>query len=292
MSNLATHTATKAIVEKYGFNFTKSLGQNFLVDGNILRKIVDGADIGSDDIVFEIGTGIGTLTSELARRAKKVVAIEIDSRLIPILSETLSEFDNVEIINQDILKVDLPALVREHSPDQKIKVVANLPYYITTPIIMRFLEEGIALSSMVIMIQKEVADRIAAKPSTKAYGSLSVAIQYYAESKIIAEAPKEAFVPSPNVDSAVLKIDVKQDKGVDLMDSDLFFEVVKGSFSKRRKTILNSLSTYGDFEKEIIEKALEASGIDPKRRGETLTILEFASLSNQIYCLRRETPNK
>ena len=176
MSNLATHTATKAIVEKYGFNFTKSLGQNFLVDGNILRKIVDGADIGSDDIVFEIGTGIGTLTSELARRAKKVVAIEIDSRLIPILSETLSEFDNVEIINQDILKVDLPALVREHAPDQKIKVVANLPYYITTPIIMRFLEEGIALSSMVIMIQKEVADRIAAKPSTKAYGSLSVAI--------------------------------------------------------------------------------------------------------------------
>ena len=188
--------------------------------------------------------------------------------------------------------MDLPALVREHSPDQKIKVVANLPYYITTPIIMRFLEEGIALSSMVIMIQKEVADRIAAKPSTKAYGSLSVAIQYYADSRIIAKAPKGAFVPPPNVDSSVLRIDVKQDKGVDLMDSDLFFEVVKGSFSKRRKTILNSLSTYGDFEKEIIEKALEASGIDPKRRGETLTILEFASLSNQIYCLRRETPNK
>jgi len=292
MSNLANNKATKAIVKKYGFNFTKSLGQNFLVDENILREIVDGADIKENDIVFEIGAGIGTLTGELAKRAKKVIAIEIDKRLIPILNETLSEFDNVEIVNQDVLKVDLAALVSQYSPNQKIKVVANLPYYITTPIIMRFLEENIELSSMVIMIQREVADRMAAKPSTKAYGSLSVAMQYYAESKIIAEAPKEAFVPSPNVDSAVLKIDVKQDKGVDLMDSDLFFEVVKGSFSKRRKTILNALSTYGDFEKDIIEKALGASGIDPIRRGETLTIMEFADLSNRIYCLRRETLNK
>lgn len=288
MSNLATHKTTKAIVEKYGFNFTKSLGQNFLVDVNTLNKIVDGADINQDDIVFEIGTGIGTLTYELAKKAKKVVAIEIDKKLIPILKETLSEFDNVEIVNQDILKVDLSELVKEHAAGQKIKVVANLPYYITTPIIMRFLEEGINMSSMVIMVQKEVADRMAALPSTKAYGSLSVAIQYYADSKIIAKAPKGAFIPPPNVDSAVLKIEVKENKGVELSDTDLFFEVVKGSFSKRRKTILNSLSTYGDFNKEIVEKALDMAEIDPKRRGETLTIYEFANLSNQIYYLKRD----
>lgn len=289
MSNLATHKTTRAIVEKYGFNFTKSLGQNFLVDGNILNKIVDGAEIDSDDIVFEIGTGIGTLTYELAKRAQKVVAIEIDSRLIPILEDTLSEFDNVSIINQDILKVDLKSVVSEHAGDKKIKVVANLPYYITTPIIMRFLEEGINLDSMVIMIQKEVADRIAAKPSTKAYGSLSVAIQYYADSKIIAKAPKGAFVPPPNVDSSVLKIDVKPDPEVELSDATLFFEVVKGSFSKRRKTILNSLSTYGSFDKVIVEKALQMAEIDPQRRGETLTINEFASLSNIIYNLTKNS---
>lgn len=289
MSNLATHKTTKAIVEKYGFNFTKSLGQNFLVDANVLNKIVDGAEINSEDIVFEIGTGIGTLTYELAKRAKKVVAIEIDSRLIPILEDTLSEFDNVNIINQDILKVDLKSVVEEHAGNNPIKVVANLPYYITTPIIMRFLEEGINLDSMVIMIQKEVADRIAAKPSTKEYGSLSVAIQYYADSKIIAKAPKGAFVPSPNVDSSVLKISVKADKEVDISNAELFFEVVKGSFSKRRKTIINSLSTYGNFNKEIVGKALQMTGIDPQRRGETLTINEFASLSNMIDNLTKNS---
>lgn len=289
MSNLATHKTTKAIVEKYGFNFTKSLGQNFLVDANVLNKIVDGAEINSEDIVFEIGTGIGTLTYELAKRAKKVVAIEIDSRLIPILKDTLSEFDNVNIINQDILKVDLKAVVEEHAGNNPIKVVANLPYYITTPIIMRFLEEGINLDSMVIMIQKEVADRIAAKPSTKEYGSLSVAIQYYADSKIIAKAPKGAFVPSPNVDSSVLKISVKADKEVDISNAELFFDVVKGSFSKRRKTIINSLSTYGNFNKEIVGKALQMTGIDPQRRGETLTINEFASLSNMIDNLTKNS---
>lgn len=289
MSNLATHKTTKAIVAKYGFNFTKSLGQNFLVDGNILNKIVDGADIGSEDIVFEIGTGIGTLTYELAKKAQKVVAIEIDSRLIPILEDTLSEFDNVHIINEDILKVDLKSVVNQYAGDKKIKVVANLPYYITTPIIMRFLEEGINLDSMVIMIQKEVADRIAAKPSTKAYGSLSVAIQYYADSKIIAKAPKGAFVPPPNVDSSVLKISVKPEKDVELKDANLFFEVVKGSFSKRRKTIVNSLSTYGDFDKMIVGKALQMTEIDPQRRGETLTINEFASLSNMIHYLTKNS---
>lgn len=283
MSNLATHSRLKSIIDKYGFNFTKSLGQNFLVDGNILGKIVDGSEIDENDIVFEIGTGIGTLTYELAKKAKKVVAIEIDKRLIPILGETLEEFNNVVVINEDILKVDLPSLVKEHAGDQKIKVVANLPYYITTPIIMRFIEEGINLDSLVIMIQKEVADRMAAKPSTKAYGSLSVAIQYYGDSKIIAKAPKGAFVPPPTVDSSVLKIKMKEKREVELIDEQLFFDVVKGSFSKRRKTILNSLSTYGEFNKEVIEKALQVSEIDPKRRGETLSIHEFANLSNKLY---------
>lgn len=282
MNKLVTLSSTREIVDKYDFRLTKSLGQNFLVDRNILEKIVDAAEISKEDIVFEIGTGVGTLTYELAQRAKKVVAIEIDKNLIPILEETLAEFDNVSIINQDILRTDVEELAREYAGGEAIKVVANLPYYITTPIIMRFLESKVDVSSFVLMIQKEVADRIAAKPSTKDYGSLTVAIQYYAESKIVAKAPKNAFYPPPSVDSSVIRLSSRAEKVVELADEKLFFKVVRGSFSKRRKTILNSLSTYEDFNKDIIAKALSLSDIDPKRRGETLTIEEFALLTNAV----------
>lgn len=283
MSKLATLSTTRDLVNKHGFKLTKSLGQNFLIDNDILNEIVDSAHITSEDVVFEIGTGVGTLTYELAKRAKKVVAIEIDKNLIPILKETLAEFDNVTIINQDILKTNINEIVQEHTGDNKIKVVANLPYYITTPIIMKFLESSVKVETFVLMVQKEVADRIAAKPSTKDYGSLTVAMQYYADSEIVAKVPKGAFYPQPNVDSSVIKLSSKNERPVDVKDEQLFFKVVRGSFSKRRKTILNSLSTYEDFNKELILSALEKSDIDPRRRGETLTIEEFAILTNAIF---------
>lgn len=284
MNNLASHKTTKDIVSKYGFRFTKSLGQNFLVDEDVLEKIVDGAEITSEDTVIEIGPGIGTLTRQIAQRAKQTVAIEIDKKLIPILSETLGDMENVRIINEDVLKVDLKELVKSISPDRPVKVVANLPYYITTPIIMRFLEENIPVSTMVIMIQKEVAARINAVPSTKDYGSLSVAVQYYCDTDIVAKVPKGAFIPQPNVESAVLRLTVKKDKELELKDEALFFEVVKASFSKRRKTLLNALSSFGTLggKQEAID-ALEAAGIDPQRRGETLTMDEFAELSNRYH---------
>lgn len=282
MNKLATVSSTKTIVDKYGFRLTKSLGQNFLVDNNILESIIDSADLTGDDVVFEIGTGVGTLTRELSRHAKKVIAIEIDKKLIPILKETLSGCDNVTIINQDILKTDIEDLVDQYGEGRPIKIVANLPYYITTPIIMKFLESHIKVDSFVLMVQKEVADRIAAKPSTKDYGSLTVAIQYYADSSIMSTVPRSAFFPPPNVDSAVIKLSSRAERPVDVVDEKLFFKVIRGSFSKRRKTILNSLSTYEDFNKETVSKALKSAGIDPIRRGETLTIDEFALLTNSV----------
>ncbi|MDO5063326.1 MAG: 16S rRNA (adenine(1518)-N(6)/adenine(1519)-N(6))-dimethyltransferase RsmA [Peptostreptococcaceae bacterium] len=282
MGKLATHSKTKEIIQKHDFRLTKSLGQNFLVDQNILDKIVQAAEVTKEDIVFEVGTGIGTLTHELAVRAKKVVAIEIDRALIPILEETLSDVDNVEIVNQDILKTDLKHLAQKFAEERSIKVVANLPYYITTAIIMKFLESNIRLDSFVLMIQKEVADRITTKPSTKDYGSLTVAIQYYAQSELISKVPKNAFIPPPNVDSSVIRLRIRSERGIQVRDEQLFFKVIRGSFSKRRKTILNALSTYEDFSKDIVIEALAKAGIDPKRRGETLTIDEFAKLTNSM----------
>ncbi|MDO4711966.1 MAG: 16S rRNA (adenine(1518)-N(6)/adenine(1519)-N(6))-dimethyltransferase RsmA [Peptostreptococcaceae bacterium] len=282
MSKLATHSKTKEIIQKYDFRLTRSLGQNFLVDADILNKIVDAAEITREDIVFEVGTGIGTLTYELALRAKKVIAIEIDKNLIPILEETLRDVDNVEIVNQDILKTDLNELSLTYAEGKPIKVVANLPYYITTAIIMKFLESGIPLDLFVLMIQKEVAERISAKPSTKDYGSLTVALQYYAESELLCKVPRLAFIPPPNVDSSVIRLRARQKKEVQVENEELFFKVIRGSFSKRRKTIINSLSTYESFNKEQIASGLKKAGIDPKRRGETLTIDEFAKLTNCI----------
>lgn len=285
--NLATHRSTKDIINKYNFKLTKSLGQNFLVDNNILSKIVNSAEITDEDTIIEIGTGIGTLTKELAQRAKKVIAIEIDTNLLKILEETLSEYGNVKIINQDILKTDIKKILEENNIKGAIKVVANLPYYITTAILMKFLESGVDIDSFVVMIQKEVANRILAKPSTKEYGSLTVAIQYYANSFIVSNVPKSAFIPEPNVDSSVIKLEIKKERDVKVNNEKLFFDVVRGSFSKRRKTILNSLSTYKEFNKDIVVSALLNSNIDAKRRGETLTINEFATLTNEMDALMK-----
>lgn len=277
---LSSSKITKSIIQKYGFKFTKSLGQNFLINESILDKIVDSANISDDDVVLEIGTGIGTLTSKLCERAKKVIAVEIDKNLLPILQETLSDFDNITIINKDILKTDINEELINLGVNQKIKVVANLPYYITTPIIMKILEEKVSVDCMVLMLQKEVANRINATNSTKDYGSLSIAVQYYCDTEIVCKVPKNSFIPEPNVDSLVIKLSVNDEKKVEVKNEDLFFKIVRGSFSKRRKTILNSLTGYEDLgDKETIEKLLEKAGIDSKRRGENLDIKEFALLA-------------
>lgn len=278
--NLSSSKITGEIIKKYGFKMTKSLGQNFLINENILDNIIESANINNNDVVLEIGTGIGTLTQRLCEKAKKVIAVEIDKNLIPILNETLSDYDNISIINKDILKTDINEELKNLSIHQKIKVVANLPYYITTPIIMKVLEDKVDVDCMVLMLQKEVADRMNAMPSTKDYGSLSIAVQYYCDTSIVCKVPKSSFIPEPNVDSLVLKLVVNEKRKVDIEDEDLFFKIVRGSFSKRRKTILNSLSNYEDLgDKEKIQKLLEISEIDSKRRGETLSIYEFANLA-------------
>ena len=278
--NLSSSKITGEIIKKYGFKMTKSLGQNFLINENILDNIIESANINNNDVVLEIGTGIGTLTQRLCEKAKKVIAVEIDKNLIPILNETLSDYDNISIINKDILKTDINEELKNLSIHQKIKVVANLPYYITTPIIMKVLEDKVDVDCMVLMLQKEVADRMNATPSTKDYGSLSIAVQYYCDTSIVCKVPKSSFIPEPNVDSLVLKLVVNEKRKVDIEDEDLFFKIVRGSFSKRRKTILNSLSNYEDLgDKEKIQKLLEISEIDSKRRGETLSIYEFANLA-------------
>ena len=278
--NLSSSKITAEIIKKYGFKMTKSLGQNFLINENILDKIIESADISSDDVVLEIGTGIGTLTQRLCENAKKVIAVEIDKNLIPILNETLSDYDNITIINKDILKTDINEELKNLSVNQKIKVVANLPYYITTPIIMKVLEDNVNVDCMVLMLHKEVADRMNATPSTKDYGSLSIAVQYYCDTDIVCKVPKSSFIPEPNVDSLVLKLVVNEKRKVEINDEELFFKIVRGSFSKRRKTILNSLSNYEDLgDKDKIQKLLEISEIDSKRRGETLSIYEFANLA-------------
>ena len=278
--NLSSSKITGEIIKKYGFKMTKSLGQNFLINENILDKIIESADISSNDVVLEIGTGIGTLTQRLCENAKKVIAVEIDRNLIPILNETLSNYDNITIINKDILKTDIKEELKNLSINQKIKVVANLPYYITTPIIMKVLEDKVNVDCMVLMLQKEVADRMNATPSTKDYGSLSIAVQYYCDTAIVCKVPKSSFIPEPNVDSLVLKLVVNEKRKVEISKEDLFFKIIRGSFSKRRKTILNSLSNYEDLgDKDKIQKLLEISGIDSKRRGETLSIYEFANLA-------------
>ena len=283
MERLISPKATKEVVRKYGFRFSKSLGQNFLIDESILHQIIDGAEVTKEDLVMEIGPGIGTLTQALAEQAKKVVAVEIDRGLIPILAETLGEYKNVNIVHGDILKLDLHQLIQEEFGGAPVKVIANLPYYVTTPIIMKFLEERVPIKSMVVMIQKEVADRMQAKPGTKDYGSLSVAVQYYCEPKIITRVPPSAFMPQPNVESTVIRLTLLEAPRVKVKNEELLFQVVRAAFGKRRKTLLNALTSSGlGIEKERVRAALATAQIEENRRGETLTIEEFGILADAV----------
>ena len=274
----------KEVLSQHGFKFSKSLGQNFLIDGNIVRKIVSESNITKDDYVLEIGPGMGTLTEELGLHAKKVVAIELDDSLLPILDQTLAPYDNIEIVHGDILKIDLPKLIEEKLNGGPVKVVANLPYYVTTPIIAKLIEEGLNLESITVMVQKEVADRMASKPGSKVYGSLSVFVNFYSDPKIIVKVPKTVFMPQPKIDSSVIKLTLK--KELPDIDREKFFKVVKAAFSKRRKTIINCLSSYGfDIDKETIRQALESLNINPEERAENLSVEEFMNISKILPSL-------
>ena len=285
--DIATPIRTQEIMAKHGLTFKKSLGQNFLIDPNILRKIVSQAGLTKDSAAIEIGPGIGALTEHLARDAGKVLAFEIDQRLLPVLADTLSPYDNVKVIHSDILKADVERAIQEELAGfDDIMVVANLPYYVTTPIILNLLLEKLPIRGMVVMLQKEVAERITAKPGTKAYGSLSIAIQYYTEADYAMTVPKSVFMPQPNVDSAVIRMIKRPEPIVNVIDEDFFFSVTRGSFVQRRKTILNNLQSAmpnGKAKKDFILQALEEAGIDPTRRGETLSIKEFGLLSDKLY---------
>lgn len=284
--DIATPTRTREILEKYGFSFKKSLGQNFLIDTNILHNIIEAAELTKEKAAIEIGPGIGALTEQLGRAAGNVMAVEIDQRLLPILEETLAPYDNVEVVHGDVLKLNLKQLIADKLAGyEKVSVVANLPYYVTTPILMKLLEERLPLEHIVVMIQKEVADRIAAKPGTKDYGSLSVAAQFYADAEIAMIVPASVFIPKPNVDSAVIKLTIRKKPIVEVEDEDLFFRVVRACFAQRRKTLLNNLMS-GLFAKEYKEQVIQLLSrldIDPSRRGETLTIEEFARLANEVF---------
>lgn len=274
----------KETLDRHGFKFSKSLGQNFLIDGNVVRKIVREAGITKEDYVLEIGPGMGTLTEELALNAKKVVAVELDRKLLPILDETLGTYDNVEIIYGDILEIDIKKLIDEKLGGGPVKLVANLPYYVTTPIIGKLLEEDLNLESINVMVQKEVADRMAAGPGSKTYGSLSVFVNFYTNPKVVVKVPKTVFMPQPKIDSAVIQLELK--KNLPDIDRDQFFKVVKAAFSKRRKTIINSLSTFGfDLEKDQIRQALEKVGIKPEERAENISVEDFIKLSTELPLL-------
>ncbi|WP_353095567.1 16S rRNA (adenine(1518)-N(6)/adenine(1519)-N(6))-dimethyltransferase RsmA [Tissierella praeacuta] len=271
----------REILERYGFKFSKSLGQNFLIDGNIVRKIVDKGDITSNDYVIEIGPGMGTLTEELALRAKKVVAIEIDDTLLPILDETIGKYNNVEVVHGDVLEIDLQKLIEEKLNGGPVKVVANLPYYVTTPIIAKLIEDNLNLESIIVMVQKEVAERMEAGPGGKEYGSLSVFVNFYSKPEIVLKVPKTVFMPQPKIDSAVIKLMIN--KELPDVDREKFFKIVKAAFSKRRKTILNSLSTYGfNIEKETIKDVLESLNISANIRAENLSVEDFIKISKTL----------
>ena len=275
---------TIAVLQKYNFVFQKKFGQNFLIDPRVLEKIITAAEITEDDCVLEIGPGIGTMTQHLACAAKKVIAVEIDRALIPILQDTLKDYDNVRIINEDVMKVDLARLAEEENGGKPLKVVANLPYYITTPIIMGLFENHVPLKSITVMVQKEVADRMQVGPGTKDYGALSLAVQYYAKPYIVANVPPNCFMPRPKVGSAVIRLDRYEESPVKVTDEKLMFRIIRASFNQRRKTLANGLKNSAelDFTKEEIEAAIVGIGKEPGVRGETLTLEEFAGLADEL----------
>ena len=276
---------TIEILQKYDFSFQKKFGQNFLIDTHVLDKIISAAHITKEDMVLEIGPGIGTMTQYLAEAAGKVIAVEIDRNLIPILEDTLSEYNNVRVINEDVLKLDLRKLVDEENGGKAIKVVANLPYYITTPIIMGLFENHVSVESITVMVQKEVADRMQTGPGSKDYGALSLAVQYYAEPYIVANVPPNCFMPRPKVGSAVIRLTRHKEPPVEVKDEKLMFDIIRASFNQRRKTLANGLNNSDKItcSKEIITEAIEKLGKGPSVRGEALSLQEFASLSNDIF---------
>lgn len=287
MATLGNRRNTSDIIQKYGFDFRKKFGQNFLIDNNILDKIIEAADVTREDCVLEIGPGIGTMTQRLAEEAGAVVAVEIDKNLIPILNETLADYDNVSILNEDILKVDINAIVAQNG-GKPIKVVANLPYYITTPIIMALFESHVPLKSVTIMVQKEVADRMKVGPGTKDYGALSLAVQYYAKPEIITRVPAACFMPKPNVDSTVIRLTRYERPPVEALDEDWLFDVIRASFNQRRKTLANGLANAGNIgvNRRQVEDVLVQMGLPLSVRGEALTLEQFNELSNRLYRMR------
>lgn len=282
MGTLGNPRITADIIQKYHFAFQKKYGQNFLIDTHILDKIIEAADVTQEDFVIEIGPGIGTMTQYLCEHAREVVAIEIDTALIPILEETLAVYENITILNQDVLKTDLNEIVRTRNQGRPIKVVANLPYYITTPIIMGIFEEHVPVESITVMVQKEVADRMQVGPGTKDYGALSLAVQYYAKPQIIANVPPGCFIPRPNVGSAVIRLTAHKEKPVSVKDEKLMFDLIRASFNQRRKTLLNSIhnASYLQISKEAVLKAVRAMQLPDTIRGEALTLEQFAEFTN------------
>ncbi len=284
MDKLSNPQKTIEVIQKYEFAFQKKFGQNFLIDGHVLDKIIRSANITKDDFVLEIGPGIGTMTQYLAEAAREVAAVEIDKALIPILEDTLSGYDNITVINEDVLKLDIKQLVMERNGGKPVKVVANLPYYITTPIIMGLFESHVPIDSITVMVQKEVAQRMQSGPGSKDYGALSLAVQYYAEPYIVANVPPNCFMPRPKVGSAVIRLTTYKEAPIDVKDERLMFRIIRASFNQRRKTLVNGLNNSPEItiSKEIIAEAIAELGVSPTIRGEALTLDEFARLSNII----------
>lgn len=284
MDKLSNPQKTIEVIQKYEFAFQKKFGQNFLIDGHVLDKIIRSANITKDDFVLEIGPGIGTMTQYLAEAAREVAAVEIDKALIPILEDTLSGYDNITVINEDVLKLDMKQLVMEQNGGRPVKVVANLPYYITTPIIMGLFESHVPIDSITVMVQKEVAQRMQSGPGSKDYGALSLAVQYYAEPYIVANVPPNCFMPRPKVGSAVIRLTTYKEAPIDVKDERLMFRIIRASFNQRRKTLVNGLNNSPEISisKEVIAEAIAELGVSPTIRGEALTLKEFARLSNII----------